>query len=371
MVAITGTILAVAAVSSLAAGGTIGFLAANQGGNEAVTIQKAINEVTTIIKNEIDTVQKNTLITNNITVQQTGITVKGDLKVDMACFTAGGGGGSVIKISQDSKSSTTASIISNMDSVNAISNSVADKLTAKQDAETDQTTSAFGSLLAAGNKSRTDTDIENISKKDISDIVKNTMTNLSENLIKTDQSVPIEFDGDVIIECNLSSRLASVLFGTPGGGKGLPASGNLPTSNGLSFIDVQQVSVSALTASISAKQIVSTVVDNKAKVDASSEQTAKTVQSAGDMTGIAIICGIVGMVFLGGAYLKSKGKKGPKLYNAQGSTDPAAMLPGRTGYLKGSGYRSIKNYMTRQPSRFILYLLVLWYIIYHIQIRLK
>jgi hypothetical protein len=235
--------------------------------------------------------------------------------------------------------------MADMDVANQIATNVSEKLDAQQKSSVDQTTSAVGSLMAAGNRSNTNSDIRNISKTDIKDIVKNSLLNSMETLQSTDQSATLVIGGDITIGCGVSSRLANKLFSMPSDDSGMG------TSQGLSVVDISQGSVSAVVASITAKQVVSTIIDNTVKVDASAKQAAEVTQSAGDMTGLVIICAIVALVCGVLAYFKLKGKKG-KVGPGMG---PGVVMATQVG----DGYRSVSKYLHRNPSYFIVFLLMI------------
>ena len=363
MVVVLGTAGAIALGATLIGGGaTIGALAASKSGNESRTIQKAINEVSTTIKKEIETMQKNDAKTTNITIQKTSVKM-GDVDIDASCCQ--NVNCSIIRLEQKSDSNTKVSIIANQESLNQLATNVANKLTADQKATTEQTTSALGSLLAAGNKSATDSEIRNTSKTDIENTIRTSLQNTIDSLQKTDQEATIDI-GNVHIGCSISSKIGNAILGN-----------NQEMSGGLSIADIKQGSISAIAASIAAKQVVHNIVNDTVKTEASSKQAAKTTQKAGDMTMIAVICAICVLGALGVKYLKSKDKKGPKLYrgsrcdNMTGPSKAACLEAERyktehgvslleLGKQYGKGYRSLKKSFLKNKQSIVVALLILW-----------
>ena len=211
MVVVLGTVGAIALGATLVGGGaTIGALAASKSGNESRTIQRAINDISTKIKKEIETIQENHVSTQNVTIQKTSVTITGGVDIDLGCCQ--NINCSVIKIKQTAESQTTANILATQDSLNDIATNVANKLDAEQKATTDQTTSALGSLLAAGNKANTDSEVRNISKTEIEDTIKTSLKNTIDNLQSTDQSAPVVIEGGVHIGCSLGSRIGNKIL---------------------------------------------------------------------------------------------------------------------------------------------------------------
>ena len=372
MVVVAGCILGGILVAG--GGAAIGALAASKSGNESRTIQKAINEVSTTIKKEIDTMQENNAKTTNITIQKTSVKM-GNFDIDASCCQ--NVNCSIIKLKQTSDSKTKVSIIANQESLNQLATNVANKLTADQKATTEQTTSALGSLLAAGNKSATDSEIRNTSKTKIENKIRTSLKNTIDSLQKTDQEATIDI-GNIHIGCSIGSKIGNAIFGN-----------KQEMSGGLSIADIEQGSISAIAASIAAKQVVQNIVNDTAKVEASSEQTAKTTQKAGDMTMIAVICAIGALGVFGAKYLKSKDKKGPKLYrgsrcdNMKGPSKAACLEAERYktehgvsflelgkqyeevplvqgSFLSGKGYRSLKKSFLKNKQSIVVALLILW-----------
>lgn len=346
MVVVLGTAGAIALGATLVGGGaTIGALAASKSGNESRTIQKAINDISTKIKKEIETSQKNNVSTQNVTIQKTSVRVTGGIDIDLGCCQ--NVKCNVIKIKQTADSQTTANILADQASLNDIATNVANKLEAEQKSTTEQTTSALGSLLAAGNKSDTDSEVTNKSSTDIKTTIKNSLENTMNNLQSTDQSAPVVIEGGIHIGCSLGTRIGNKIFGT-GDSSGKDVSG------GLSLIDIEQGSVSAIAASIAAKQVVKNIVKDTAATDASSKQTAITTQKAGDMTMIAIICAICVMGALGFKFLKGSSKKGSLKKGIPNANPEDVAVP----VLAGKGYRSIIRSF-RKHKDLLVFILIL------------
>ena len=353
MVVVTGPLI-VGGLLVGAAGATIGALAASKSGNESRTIQKAINEVSTTIKKEIETMQENSASTTNITIQKTSVKM-GDVDIDASCCQ--NVSCNLIKIEQTADSKTKVSIIANQDSLNQLATNVANKLTADQKATTEQTTSALGSLFAAGNKSATDSEIRNNAKTHIENTIRTSLKNTIDSLQKTDQEATIDI-GNIHIGCSISSKIGNAILGNTDG-----------MSGGLSIADIKQGSISAIAASIAAKQVVHNIVNDTVKTDESSEQTAKTTQKAGDMTMIAVICAICALGGIGYMYVKGKkGKKGnPSKKGNPGNPDlPPSGPPLKAvstqirNKLSGSGYRSLQKSFLKNKQSIVVALLILW-----------